>query len=145
MLLPALDATANGITELYIHSPGTSELVLPLRRYPGLGVKKSFVAGTGDNHRVIGLGPVASALSSVKRAAFPAFHAFNGTDITRSFSGKGKLSCWKTFMDKQEDTITALRNVGTTVHPPDEIMALVEKFNNTNFISLKPVSHKLRN
>ena len=31
-------------------------------------------------------------------------------------------------MDAEENTVTALRNVGTTVHPPDEILALVEKF-----------------
>ena len=141
-----MGATANGATELYIHSPGTGELVLPQRRYPGLCVKTSFVAGTGDNHRVIGLGPVGSVLSSVKRVALPAFHAkFNVADITGRFSGNGKLSCSKTFMDKEEDTITVLRNVGTTVHPPDEILALVEKFNNANLISLEPVSHKLRN
>jgi len=35
MLLPAIDATANGATELHIHSPDTDELVLPLRRYRG--------------------------------------------------------------------------------------------------------------
>ena len=31
-------------------------------------------------------------------------------------------------MDAEENTITALRNGGTTVHPPDKILALVEKF-----------------
>lgn len=52
-------------------------LVVPLRRYPGLCVKTWFVFDTGDNHRVIGLtfSPIASALVSVKLAAFPAFHA----------------------------------------------------------------------
>ena len=57
--------TANGATELYIHSPDTDVLVLPLRRYPELCVKTSFVAGTGNNHRVIGLGPVGSTLCIV--------------------------------------------------------------------------------
>ena len=65
MLLPALDATTDGATELYIHSSDTDVLILPLRRYLELCVKTSFVAGTGNNHRVIGLGPVASALGSV--------------------------------------------------------------------------------
>ena len=65
---------------------------------------------------------------SVKRAASPAFHAFNGSDITGRFYGRGKLSCRKTLMDVEENTITPLRNVGTTVYPPDEILALVEKF-----------------
>ena len=50
-------------------------LVVPLRRYLKLCVKTSFVFAMGDNHRVIGLSPIASALSSVKLAALPAFHA----------------------------------------------------------------------
>ena len=37
--LHALDATVTGATELYIHSPDTNVLVLPLRRYPELCVK----------------------------------------------------------------------------------------------------------
>ena len=43
MLLHALDATTDGATELYIHSPDTDVLVLSLRRYPELCVKTSFV------------------------------------------------------------------------------------------------------
>ena len=106
MLLHALDATANCARELYIHSPDTDVLVLPLRRYPEQCVKTWFVAGTGDTHRLIGLGPITSALGSVKFAELPEFHSFSGADITGSFSGKGKISCWKTFMDADEDTIT---------------------------------------
>lgn len=102
MFLHALDTTPNGAMELYIHSPDTDILVLPLRRYPELCVKTWFVAGTGDKYRVIGLG---SALGSVKLAELPEFHAFSGADITGSFSGKGKLSCWKTFMDSDKITL----------------------------------------
>jgi len=51
MLLHALDATANGATELYIHSPDTDVLVLPQRSYPDLCLKTSFVAGMSDNYR----------------------------------------------------------------------------------------------
>ena len=117
MLLHALDATTNGATELYIHSPDTNVLVLSLRCYPELYVKTSFVTGMGDNHRAIDLGPIASALSSAKLAALLAFHTLRGADITESFSGKGTLSCWKTFMDAEEDIITALGNLGTTLQP----------------------------
>ena len=107
MLLHALDATANGAMELYIHSDlQTKMLLVPLRHYPELCVKKSFVFATVDNHCVVGLSPIASALGSVKLAALPAFHA----DITGRFSVKGKLLCWKTFMNT-EDTITPLRSL----------------------------------
>ena len=92
MLLHALDATANGAMELYIHSDlQTKMLVVPLNRYPELCVKTSFVFATGDNHRVIGLCPIASAFGSVKLAALPAFHA----DITRRFSVKGNFYAGK--------------------------------------------------
>ena len=48
MLLHALDATANGAMELYIHSDlQTKMLVVPLNRYPELCVKTSFVFATG--------------------------------------------------------------------------------------------------
>ena len=36
-------------------------------------------------------------------------------------------------------------NLGTTLHPPDEILAFVEMFIYASFISLEPVSHKSRN
>ncbi|KAK3750704.1 hypothetical protein QZH41_005744 [Actinostola sp. cb2023] len=128
MLLHALDATANGATELFIHSPDTDVLVLSLRRYPELCEKTSFVTGTGDNHRVIELDPIASALGSAKLAALPAFHALSGADSTGSFSGKGKLACWKAFRDADQDVISALGNLGTTLHPAEETVTLVEKY-----------------
>ena len=78
-----------------------------------LQTQTSFVFATGHKHGVIGLSPIATALGSVKHAAFRAFHA----DITGRFSVKGKLLCWKTFMEA-EDTITALGSLGATVHPP---------------------------
>ena len=139
-LLHALDTTANGATELYIYSPDTNALVLPLRRYLELWVKTWFVAGMGDNHCVIGLGPIASALGSVKSAEVPEFHAFSEADITGSFSGKGKLSCWKTFMDAEEDTITLEPHcIPQTRYWP------LQRCLYASFISLEPVSHKSRN
>ena len=112
MVLHALDATANGAMEFYIHSP-----VVPLRRYSELCVKTLFVFTTGDKDRVIGLRPIASTLGSVKLAPLPAFHAFIGADITGRFSVKGEPLRWKTFMDA-EDTITASGSLEATVLPP---------------------------
>ena len=64
MLLHALNATANGAIDL-ISILQAQMLVVPLRHYPELCVKTSFVFTTGDNHRVIGLSSIASALGSV--------------------------------------------------------------------------------
>ena len=90
-------------------------------------MKTSFVTDTGDNHRVIDFAPITRALGRANLAVLTEFRALSGADITGSFSGKEKLSCWKAFIEA-EDIINALGKLGTTLHPPDEILALVEKF-----------------
>ena len=80
-------------------------------------MKTWFIFTTGENHRAIGLRPIASALGSVKLAPLPAFHAFIGADITGRFSVKGEPLRWKTFMDA-EDTITVSGSLEATVLPP---------------------------
>ena len=54
-------------------------------------MKTLFVFTTGDNHRVIGLRPIARALASVKLAALPAFHAFIGLISPGVFLLKGNF------------------------------------------------------
>ena len=56
MVLHALDATANGTIELYIHSPDT-DVGCASKALCGSLCKTSFVFTMGDNHRVIGLRP----------------------------------------------------------------------------------------
>ena len=53
MMLHALYATADGATEIQIHSPDTD---------PDLCENTSFVTGKGQNHRVINLAPIVQAL-----------------------------------------------------------------------------------
>lgn len=72
--------------------------------------------------------PIFQALGATKAAALPAFHALSGADNTGSFSGKGKLACWKAFSTADEDVITALTNLGTTERPNDDTMMGIEKF-----------------
>ena len=58
--------------------PDADVLVLSLRLYQEMCLKTSFVTGTGENHGVIELGPIASALGTAKLAALPTFHARSG-------------------------------------------------------------------
>ena len=53
IVLHALDATANGATEIRIHSPDTDVFILALRRYPDLFQNTVFVTGKGDTYRTI--------------------------------------------------------------------------------------------
>ena len=96
-ILHALDATANGATQLQIHSPDTDVFVLALRRYPELCENTLFVTGRGQHHHLIELKPIAETLGPEKIAALLAFHALSGADNTGSFSGKGKLLCRRGF------------------------------------------------
>ena len=97
IILHALDASAQGATQLSIYSPDTSVLVLALRRYPDLCSNSCFVTGSGSSRRVINLKSIADALGPTKTAVLPTFHALTGADVTRSFSGKGKATCWDEF------------------------------------------------
>ena len=128
MISHALDATANGATQLQIHSPDTDVFVLALRRYPELCENTLFVTGRGQHNRIIELKPIAETLGPEKIAALPAFHALSGADNTGSFSGKGKLLCWKIFADADSSIITALAELGQAAHPNEEIVAAIEKF-----------------
>ena len=114
---------------LHIYSPDTDVFILALRRYmyPDLCDKVSFVTGTGQHHKVIKLRPIVQALGEAKTAALPAFHAISGSD-NRSFSGKGKLACWKIFRDTDEAMITELGNLGTTVTPTTDTTDAIERF-----------------
>ena len=128
MILHALDASANGATQLQIHSPDTDVFVLALRRYPELCEDTLFVTGRGQHHRIIELKPIVQTLGPDKIAALPAFHALSGADNTGSFSGKGKLLCWKVFAEADPSIITALAELGQAAHPNEEIVAAIEKF-----------------
>ena len=127
MILRALDATANGATKLLIHSPDTDVFVLALRRYPELCENTLFVTGRGQHHRIIELKPIVETLGPEKIAALLAFHALSGADNTKSFSGKGKLLCWKIFAE-EDSIITAPAELGQAAHRNEEIVAAIEKF-----------------
>ena len=107
----AIDATANGATELRIHPSGTNLFILSLRCYPSLCKNTLSVTGTGQNHRKIKLQPIFHALDPAKAAALPSFHALSGADNTGCFSGKGK-ACWKAFIEAEEEVIRSLSDPG---------------------------------
>ena len=106
-----IDATANGATELWIHSSDTNFFILSGRCYPSLCKNTLFVTGTGQNNRKIKLQPIFHALGPAKAAALPAFHALRGADNTGCFSGRGK-ACWKAFIEAGEEVIKSLPDLG---------------------------------
>ena len=104
----------SGATTVHVYSPDTDVLVLLFWRYHELCQDTSFVTGVGQNHRIVKLGAVYSAVSAKKAAALPSFHALRGADVTDSFARKGKISYWKVFNDASEKTLTGLAALGTS-------------------------------
>lgn len=86
-----------------------------------------FVTRRGQHHRIIDLKPTVKTLGPEKIAALPAFHALSEADRTGSFSGKGKLLCWKIFAE-EDSIITTLAELGQAAHRNEEIVAAIEKF-----------------
>lgn len=128
IILHAVDASSSGAKEVCIHSPDTDVLVLAIRRIQNMCDNTFFVTGRPPNKRSIKLKPIAEAIGPVKTAALPAFHAITGSDITGSFSGKGKLACWKAFEDADVSVTDALARLGTDALPDDEVKTGIEKF-----------------
>ena len=88
----------------------------------------SFVTGRGTSHRSMKLQPIAKALSPEKTAALPAFHAITGADNAGSLSGKGKVSCWKAFLEADDSVLNALAKLGREEQPGTDIKVGIERF-----------------
>ena len=140
MILHAADATSDGAMEIHIHSPDTDVFVLALRRYPELCADASFVTGKGRNRRAIKLQPIVQALGEARTAALPAFHALSGADNTGCFSGHAKPLCWKAFLNVNEDIVTEMAKLGTTLTPSDETIKAIEKFVCELYVPKTPLS-----
>ena len=124
IVLHALDATANGATEISIRSPDTDVLILAQRRYPDLCQK----TGTGgETYRTIKLQPTVRALDPLQTAALLSFYALIGADNTGSFAKKRKPTCWSVFNEAHDDVIQALSQLGTSDIPINETLEAVEK------------------
>lgn len=91
--------------------------VLALRRYPELCADTSVVTGRGQRHRNIQLCPIVHALGAARATALPGFHAWSGADVNGNFTFKGKLECWKAFLEADEECVTAIVDLDSTILP----------------------------
>ena len=60
-------------------------------------------------------------------AALPGFHAWSGADVTGNFAFKGKLECWKAFLEADEECVAALADLGSTIFPTAGMFYAIEK------------------
>ena len=65
------------------------------------------------------LNPLTSSLMQMGRSS--------GADVTGNFAFKGKLECWKVFLQADEDCVTALADLGSTILPTAGMFYAIEK------------------
>ena len=65
------------------------------------------------------LNPLTSWLMQMGRSS--------GADVTGNFAFKGKLECWKVFLQADEDCVTALADLGSTILPTAGMFYAIEK------------------
>ena len=127
LLLHAVDATVSGARRIDIVLPDTDVFVLALRRHADLCEDTRFVTGRGQRHRKILLCFIVRALVPARIAAVPGFYAWSGADVTGSFAWKGKLACWKAFLEADSVCMDALADLGGTSQPLPSTLAAIEK------------------
>ena len=67
---------------------------------------------------------IVCALGPARIAALPGFHAWGGADVAGSFAGKGKLACWKAFLEADSVCTDALADLGESL---PSTLAAIEK------------------
>ena len=112
----------------HIYSCDTDVLVLALRRVPDLHTESVIIMGSGDRQRKIKLKPIYLAIGPDRAAALPGFHAITGCDTTGHLQGKGKATCFKSFLKAGDDVVNALSELGVGVYPAPDVLAGCEKF-----------------
>ena len=110
------------VTNVDIVSSDTDVLVLTIRRCKDLS---PTIIRFVTKNRTIPINELYTCLGEELAASLSAFHAFTGADITCSFSGKGKVKCWKAFVQCEDAVIRAFQKLGcsTTLDP-----AVIESF-----------------
>ena len=113
IVLHAVDAASRGAKTLHIYSLDTDVLVLCLHRFTDLPDDTHFITGTRQRKRSVKLLSIYEALGADTANALTGFHAFSGADNTGSFSGKGKVLCWKAFQESSDEIKKAFADVGS--------------------------------
>lgn len=103
----------------------SSWLLDVIQAYAGLPCSSQ---GQGRTIEKIQPHPIYQTLGPERAAALPAFHALSGADNAGCFSGKGKATCWKAFMEADDEITDCLSQLGGTASTPsDDTIALIEK------------------
>lgn len=94
-------------TKLLLHAVDATTLGATSRATKELCGNTSFVTRRGQRRRKVRLSPIVRTLRPDRTAALLRLHAWSGATVTGSFAGKGKLACWKAFLEANENSVKA--------------------------------------
>jgi len=91
-----------------VESKDTDVLLLLIHFFGDANVDLWMKSGTSKKRVYYQIAPIVQKLSRPVRNNLLGFHAFTGCDVTSSFYGYGKRSCWKVYVEQPE----LLANIG---------------------------------
>jgi len=97
IILHGLEAIKSGYERLIVHCRDTDVFLLLLYFFQQSLVW--MIGGTSRDRRCYPVHEVSQKLSQPVRDNLLGFHALTGSDTTSSFTGYGKKSCWKVFVE----------------------------------------------
>lgn len=127
LILHSEHATARGQSSV-IWSPDTDVAMIALGTVASEPTKcVLFATGTGNKRRVLNLTAMSAHLGPTLSKGLIGLHALTGCDSTSSFYGKGKATCFKTFLS-DEQSHHVLQDLGVTFIPSTDQLTAVERF-----------------
>ena len=98
LMLHAIDvASQNENAAIHILSTDTDVLIIALSYFPRLRAKTCMLIGHENSRKLIVLKPIYDVLGCPLVSALIGFYSFTGCNTVGRFSGKDKITCWKSF------------------------------------------------
>ena len=120
IVLHAVDtATTDPFQELTICSPDTDVFLLLIYYHQALCNRTLFQTGRWKDECEINISDAYVTLGSARASALLGFHAFTGSDFTSKFKGKSKLSCWRQFLQANQEVLEAFSVLGQSAQVPN--------------------------
>lgn len=102
MIVHAVDAIAKGFKRVLVHSRDTDVLLMMIHFLCDVSADVWMVSGTARQQKNYPISKIALQLPKEVVANILGYHSLTGCDTTSAFSGRGKRSSWKIYMQHPE-------------------------------------------
>ena len=102
MIVHAVDAIAKGFKRVLVHSRDTYVFLMMIHFLGDLSADVWMVSGTARQRKNYPISKIALQLPKEVVANILGYHSLTGCDTTSAFSGRGKRSSWKIYMQHPE-------------------------------------------